>query len=173
MNLDAINNQDPEDQLDSLFEVIDALEDEQANTPSFFDKLFNAVGTLHTYGANALYGFGISIDQEVPQEYLPTLSQGGLQLPDKSYYVAKYLTKYHQHIQTMFTLVGLDDVAERADRVVDLETQLALIAMDNAALRDPFATYNKYHVDQVHHMYPRLNLNSYFNAAGEYPFTTL
>jgi len=166
MDLDAINSKTPASQLSSVYKDIQDLEKLVYGSRIFQNKLFAIIGRLHAMGSDVLFGFGVSIDSEVPTQYLPQLSQAGLQLPDKSYYTEKYLVKYAEHIKTMFDLVGLDDSERRANLVIELESQLAQISMDNAALRDPFATYNKYTIAKILRTYPRVALPSYFPAAN-------
>lgn len=166
MNLDAIDAKDPATQLASLYQDIQSVEQEKVGSSAFLTKFFTVVAKLHVRGANALFSFSIAIDSQSPKQYLPTLQQAGLHLPDKSYYNDKYIPRFQQHIETMFSFVNLSDNGARAIRVIEMESALALISLSNDALRDPFATYNKFTAEQVFSKYPRVFLRPYFQAAG-------
>jgi putative endopeptidase len=96
-----------------------------------------------------------------PERYLVFTEQGGLNLPDESYYreekFASTREAYLGHIQRMFeltaehlpTTAGLDNAAVRAQRVFDLETALAATHWDNVKTRDSVATYNPLSWDEV------------------------
>ncbi len=79
------------------------------------------------------------------------LSQGGLGLPDRDFYVKQddassaMRGAYRQHVTRMFVLLG--DAPEAARRhaaaVLRLETRLARASMTRDELDDPVATYHK------------------------------
>jgi putative endopeptidase len=81
-----------------------------------------------------------------PERYLVFVEQGGLGLPDESYYrdekFASVREAYVVFVERMFTLAGFDDAAGRAGRVFELETELATHHWDNVATRDSEKTYN-------------------------------
>ena len=65
-----------------------------------------------------------------PEDYVVYLEQGGLGLPDESYYredsYAEIRTAYVAHIARMLGLAGIPDAADKArDRIMALETRLA------------------------------------------------
>jgi predicted metalloendopeptidase len=77
--------------------------------------------------------FGIFVTQGLatPGEVLPYILQGGLGLPEREYYLssdphmADIRSKYRAYIQQIFTLAGIDNAAQRAQRVYDLEMKIA------------------------------------------------
>src|SRR5690606_7058 len=81
-----------------------------------------------------------------PERYLVFVEQGGIGLPDESYFreekFADIRNAYLAFLETMFTLAGLDDAAGRARRVYALETDIATKHWDNVASRDSEKTYN-------------------------------
>jgi len=104
------------------------------------------LGRLERGGTSGLLQAFVDNDPGNPERYLVFLEQGGLGLPDESYYTdekfAEVRTAYVAFVETMFTLVGFDDAAERAGRVFDLETLIAAQHWDNVKTRDSEATYN-------------------------------
>jgi len=104
------------------------------------------LGRLERGGTSGLLQAFVDNDPGNPERYLVFLEQGGLGLPDESYYsdekFAEIRTAYVAFVETMFTLVGFDDAAERAARVFELETAIASHHWDNVRTRDSEATYN-------------------------------
>jgi putative endopeptidase len=101
----------------------------------------DVLNSTNVYTDN-LFGLWIAQDLDHPDRYAPFLLQGGLGMPDRSYYLdpaaamgeirAKYLT----HIAAMLTLVGVSDAAARAARIVDLEHQIAAVHSSREATVD-------------------------------------
>ncbi len=74
-------------------------------------------------------GLWVQQDLNVPTRNAAYLLQGGLGLPDRSYYLdpslAEVRAAYHAHLVAMFRLAGFPDADARAARVLGLETRLA------------------------------------------------
>jgi putative endopeptidase len=76
--------------------------------------------------------FGISVDADPkdPTRYAIFLSQGGLGLRDRNYYLqrsfAAKLDKYQQYVEQLLQLVGWPDAPGNAARIVAIETRIAL-----------------------------------------------
>lgn len=112
---------------------------------SIFEFL-NALGRLERSGITGFAQLFVDNDPGNPERYLVFLEQGGLGLPDESYYreekFAEVRSKYLPFIEKMFTLAGFDDAAARAQRIFALETDIASHHWDNVACRDSNKTYN-------------------------------
>lgn len=109
----------------------------------------HALGELQRTGALAAFGVFVDNDSDDPTVYRSYLYQGGLGLPDESYYrddkYADIRTKYVEHIARMLVLSGRYDEAganTAAQAVLDLETELASHHWDVVRDRDSQATYN-------------------------------
>jgi putative endopeptidase len=117
---------------------IDALD----SIPSFLRiaGAYDRDGRAHLIG---LYDDG---DPGDPERYLPVLLQGGLSLPDESYYrldtFEETRAKYREHLERLLALAGIADAAAQADRAIALETELASHHWDNVRSRDAVETYN-------------------------------
>jgi putative endopeptidase len=76
-------------------------------------------------------GVYVSQDQRNSEQYIVGVTQSGLGLPDRDYYLkpdaklAAARTAYAQYITRLLTLAGQPDAAGAAARVVAFETQLA------------------------------------------------
>ena len=107
------------------------------------------IGVLQRTGVGGGVGLYIDTDSKNSSRYLAHVSQSGLGLPDESYYRdeqhASILGAYPGHIAAMFALVfggTADEYAERAGRIVALETKIAAAHWDVVKRRDADLTYN-------------------------------
>ena len=107
------------------------------------------IGVLQRTGVGGGVGLYIDTDSKNSSRYLVHVSQSGLGLPDESYYRdeqhASILGAYPGHIAAMFALVfggTADEYAERAARIVALETRIAAAHWDVVKRRDADLTYN-------------------------------
>ncbi len=110
------------------------------------DAVLTELGRLERTGITGFAQLFVDNDPGNPERYLVFVEQGGLGLPDESYYreekFADVRAKYVPFLESMFALAGLDDAAARARRVFALETELATHHWDNVASRDSEKTYN-------------------------------
>jgi putative endopeptidase len=110
------------------------------------DALLPVIGRLERGGTSGFLQAFVDNDPGNPERYLVFLEQGGLGLPDESYYkeekFAEIRTAYLAFLEKMFALAGLEDAGARATRVFDLETTIASHHWDNVRSRDSEATYN-------------------------------
>ncbi|MET0191581.1 MAG: M13-type metalloendopeptidase [Pseudonocardia sediminis] len=108
-------------------------------------QLATLLGRRQRDGRAALFGEFIATDLEDSTRYLVNLDQGGLGLPDESYYredeSAPIREAYVEHLEQLAGLVGLTDPAGVAEQVMDLETALAEVSWDQVANRDAEKTY--------------------------------
>jgi putative endopeptidase len=111
-------------------------------------ELLETIGHLEKHGLSGFFQLFVDNDPGNPERYLVFVEQGGISLPDESYYREEKFQQirdaYLSHIQTMFELAGLDDAPRRAQRVFDLETAIAAQHWDNVKSRDSEKTYNLY-----------------------------
>ena len=112
-------------------------------------SLAGVLGRLQRRGAGGGVGLYVDTDAADSSRYLVHLTQSGLGLPDESYYRddqhASILGAYPAHIAAMFALVfggTPDEHAERAGRIVALETRIAAAHWDVVRRRDADLSYN-------------------------------
>lgn len=110
------------------------------------DALLTTLGRLERRGVAGVVQLFVDNDPGDPERYLVFVEQGGIGLPDESYYRdeahADTRTAYRGHVERMLALAGLDDAGARAERVIALETALAGHHWDKVRNRDAQATYN-------------------------------
>ena len=131
-------------------------------------ELVALAGRLFRADVSGLFYIYPAPDAGNPDRVLLYTGQGGLGLPDESYYreekFAPMVSAYRDHVRTMFTLAGIADAEAAAGRVVDLETSLASHHWDNVTLRDPQKTYNLKSSEEAAALFPLLG--TWFDAAG-------
>lgn len=112
--------------------------------------LAEEVARLHAAGVNVLFRLGPTQDAKDSNKTIANLSQAGLTLPDRDYYLKtdakseELKAKYVAHVQKMFALLGHDAAraAAEAKAVMEMETALAKVSADRVTLRDPQKRYN-------------------------------
>ncbi len=142
--------------------------DELAST----EDVLRLLAGFHAQGIDACFGRSPSPDAKNSGVYAFYLSQGGLGLPDRDYYLSDKFTKqreaYAVHIAKMFTLLGEDPGSAKthADTVVQLETALAKASKSRVDLRDPIANYHKMKVEDILRDFPGTPISTYLSASG-------
>ncbi|HJZ95609.1 MAG TPA: M13 family metallopeptidase N-terminal domain-containing protein, partial [Candidatus Solibacter sp.] len=136
---------------------------------------------LHRYGVNALFTFGSRPDAKDSMRTIAILSQGGLSLPDREYYLktdtksVEIRDRFVQHMRKMFLLLG--DTAENAPKhaqmVLDFETILAKASMDRVSLRDPNKIYHIMTKAELAEITPKFPWDEYFKGTGAPAFERL
>ncbi|MGB3413120.1 MAG: M13 family metallopeptidase N-terminal domain-containing protein, partial [Microbacteriaceae bacterium] len=124
--------------LEGLFQQVDSVTD----LPSFLSLL----GELERKGLAAAINLFVDNDPGNPERYIVLFQQGGLGLPDESYYreesFAEIREKYQAHLVRMLTLAGLENPEAQAAAIFALETKIASFHWDNVKSREATLTYN-------------------------------
>src|SRR5581483_4498143 len=90
----------------------------------------------------------ITIDQKNPDRYIAAISQSGLGLPDRDYYLKNEAVftdlraKYSAHIARMLELAGAKTAPTDASSILDIETRIARLHWPAAKRRERDLTYN-------------------------------
>lgn len=134
-------------------------------------ELLALAGRLFRADVSGLFYIYPAPDAGNPERVLLYTGQGGLGLPDESYYreekFAPLVQSYREYVGTMFGLAGVADPEGAAARVVALETALASHHWDNVTLRDPQKTYNLKSAGEASELFPLLD--TWFEAADIVP----
>ena len=103
---------------------------------------------LEMRGIGGIFGAAIYPDAMDSNTNILYMGQGGLSLPDESYYreeqFAEIRTAFLDHVAKMCALVGIADGAKIADQILTLETEIATHHWDQVKDRDATLTYNKH-----------------------------
>ena len=156
------------DPLRPFLKAIDELPDKSALMP--------LLARLHRASLPAFLGLGVAGDFKNPDVNIGFVTQGGLGLPDRDYYLKedddsrKLRADYEAHVARIFTLAGSEPAAaaKTAASIVAFETELAKVQRPRVELRDPNKTYNKIDRKGLKAIAPELDWDTYFAALG-YP----
>lgn len=150
--------------LKPYFDQIDALTN--------VDGLVQLSGELRQLGVGALHSIYVGQDDKKSDEYIAYLSQGGLGLPDQAYYTksdeksVEIQNAYKEHLAKMFSLMGKEEGKSIAEKVYNIELQLAEVSMTRVERRDPDKTYNKMSREELASLSSNINWDNYFTAVG-------
>jgi putative endopeptidase len=117
-------------------------------------------------------GIYIFPDPADPTKYTVGITQSGLGMPNRDYYLNKgghfdtYRDAYKGYVTKIFELIGDSNAAASADAVIALETKLAAVQWEPERQRDVQATNNP--VDRVglKKMIPAIDWDSMLPVAG-------
>jgi predicted metalloendopeptidase len=147
---------------------------------------FEAIAALkHKSGIPALLarfkqiGIATPVDLDFDQDrrnstaYVAYLSQAGLGLPDRDYYLdnddpkqVAIRKKYVEHVERMMAMAGSKTPKQDAADIVAFETALAQINWTRVESRDPVKTYHKIATRDLPAYAPGFDWNAYLAAAG-------
>ncbi len=134
------------------------------------EALAEFVGGLERRGGGGFFGAYVNTDDRDSDRYLVTIVQGGIGLPDETYYreekFADIRSAYLAHVEKMFTLAGWAEPAAAAQQVLDVETRLAAGHWERAETRDVIKAYNLTTFDGLHELAPSLPWRTWATALG-------
>src|SRR5690348_14163290 len=123
-------------------------------------------------GISTPYRMFVGQDRKASDRYALNVSQGGLGMPDRDYYLSadpkqvETRNKYLQHLTNVLTLAGEANAAVRAQSILDLETRIAQVHWTRAESRDALKTYNKMSLADVRKLAPGFDFPAYIKADG-------
>ena len=145
-----------------LLEQIDGLAD--------LGGLATFLGSFERRGGGGLFGSYVDTDDRNSDRYVVNVLQGGIGLPDESYYreekFAEIREKYHAYLARILTLADRPDPEDTATRVVALETRLAKGHWERAETRDVLKTYNLTSLEDLRAMVPSFDFHAWVTALG-------
>ncbi|MFI3286142.1 MAG: M13 family metallopeptidase [Rikenellaceae bacterium] len=136
------------------------------------DELTKTIAAMHREIANPFFGAYISTDLMSSNDNIMYISQSGLSMGTKDYYVeeryAELREKYQAYIEKLFSLAGytVDDAARIAKSVMTIELAIAEASSSNVELRDNYANYNMMTIADFKAKYDALNWDLYAETIG-------
>lgn len=128
------------------------------------------LGELERIGGAGLFGSYVDSDDRDSDRYLVNLYQGGLGLPDESYYTdekfADVREKYVGYLERLLGLAEHPDPAGAATRILALDTRLAEGHWERAETRDVQKTYNLRTYQQLQELAPAFDWHAYITNLG-------
>lgn len=133
-------------------------------------SLIRQIAALQQVGVPGLLTLFVRTDSKNSDQYVTYLNQGGLGLPNESYYrEAKYESlraSYVTHVAKILTLASISHAEKAAAQIVAIETAIAKGHWDVVQSRDADKTYNKFTRSQLNALAKGLDLDTWFEAMG-------
>jgi len=138
------------------------------------DQLPELLAHLELINVNAFLGFGSQQDFKDATREIAVVSQGGLGLPEKDYYLRtgekdeEIRKQYVQHIGNILKLLGTSDAQASSDAqaIMKLETALAKVSLDITSQRDPHNIYHLMPDSGLQALAPVLNWEHFYSSTG-------
>jgi len=152
--------------LKSAFATIDQIKD--------LNGIIKEASYIHTVSSAPLFDFYVGQDEMNSSKYQVYLIQGGLSLPDRTYYFdtddrAKTIRdKFIVHLGNMFEIMGYEKPKAKlaANRLMVMETALAKTSRKREDTRDPFTNYTKMSFGALSSLTPNIDWKVFMNGAG-------
>jgi endothelin-converting enzyme/putative endopeptidase len=128
------------------------------------------LGEFEQVGGSGPFGVYVDVDAKNSDRSLVNLTQGGLGLPDESYYhdekFAEVREKYVAYLSRMFALAGRADADAAAATVMAVETRLSRGHWERAETRDVQKTYNLLTLAELHELCPAFDWEAFIRNLG-------
>jgi putative endopeptidase len=130
------------------------------------------LGRLLRQGTTGPFAGYVATDDRVPTEMIVRLTQSGLGLPDRDYYLrseAALTSKrdaYRNYLTQILTLAGEPNAPARAAAILAFETRLAQAHWTQVQNRDDEKLYNKMTPAELARLAPGFDWNRYLQEAG-------
>ena len=137
-------------------------------------ELTDLLAHYQLINVNAFFSYGEQQDFRDARKQIAVVDQGGLQLPERDYYLRagdaaeKTRQQYVQHITNMLKLLGEPDAkaASDAQKIMQLETALAKVSLDITSQRDPKNVYHPMPVSALAELAPDIAWTDLFARTG-------
>jgi putative endopeptidase len=139
------------------------------------------IAHLQRSGVSVFFAFGSLPDGKDSSRTIAGLRQGGLSLPDREYYLktdpksVEIRQRFVEHMKKMFQLAGDSPEAagDKAQKVIDLETQIAKASLDRVSMRDPNKVYHVISRKDLADLSSGFDWDVFFKGTGAPAFDTL
>ncbi len=160
--------------LETHLKAIAAINDKKQLAAALGETLRADVDALNNtnFHTSHLFGLWVAPGFNDSDHYAAYLLQGGLQLPDRDYYLSDsehmrdIRSKYQPHVSAMLKLVGFTDTDARAERIVALEHAIAEKHLSLAENDDIHKANNTWKQADFAAKAPGLDWGEYFRGAG-------
>lgn len=135
-------------------------------------QMVRFVGELGVLGVNPLLGVSVSQDMKNSTEYILYLSQSGLGLPDRDYYLEKgdsfqkARDAYRDYLKFLYAQAETKAPGKAAQQCFAFEKALAKIQWSRVDNRDRDKTYNKFVPRKLSRLSNRFAWADFFEANG-------
>jgi len=134
-------------------------------------ELAAVLARLQARGVNVFFRFGSEVSRDNSARTIGGISQGGLGLPDRDYYLKnsarnrKVRAAYRKFIIESFVLAGRtkSEAQRAAEEVMSIETVLAKASLSRVARRNPYAIWHPGTLKRLRALAPGIDWNGYFS----------
>jgi putative endopeptidase len=155
-------------------DAIAAIRDKHELARALGESLRADVDALNNtnYHTPNLFGLWVAPGFNDSEHYAAYLLQGGLQMPDRQYYLADsdrmrdIRAKYQAHVSAMLKLAGFTDTDARAQHIIELEHAIAEKHLSLAENEDIQKANNPWKQSDFAAKAPGLDWAEYFRGAG-------
>jgi putative endopeptidase len=117
----------------------------------------------------SLFNFFVDVDLKDPNRYAFYITEAGLGLPDRDYYLkpdfSAQKAAYQNYIATLLRVLNWPEADNSAKEVVEFETKIAEASWTKAQQRDLIATYNPMSIQQLKKLAPGFAWEKFFAEA--------
>ena len=122
----------------------------------------------------SMFDVGVGADQRNASMNIVGISQGGIGLPERDYYLkdddqtVKVRESYKAYLKSLLMMVGNDEATatKKMEAVMAIETRIAKASYDRVKLRDIDANYHKMPYSQLVSEFPGIDWGQYFFIQG-------
>ena len=132
------------------------------------EEIVNLAADLHRQGIPMFFSIDSGPDDKNSEYYAFRLSQGGISLPNRDYYLEppfeKIRQQYRDHIRNMFLIYGIQETeaAKYSEVVYKIEEMMAKASRSPVDLRDPERNYNPVHLNRISEISQKIDFTLYF-----------
>jgi|TARA_B000000460_G_scaffold239969_1_gene205015 endothelin-converting enzyme/putative endopeptidase len=144
---------------------------ESINALDSYESVAEYFAHMSRMSTSIPFGFYVYPDAKDPQTNAMYVSQSGLGLPDREYYLSdedkfkEFRTAYVEYISDVMEMAGVDNAKAAAERVLELETKLAEAQWTRVESRNADKTYNKMTASEVDELLGSFDFARYLKAA--------
>ncbi|MCU7994815.1 M13 family peptidase [Shewanella glacialipiscicola] len=130
------------------------------------------MGTLLTHGSGIPFGFYVNNDAKNSTQYAVYVSQSGLTLPDRDYYLkddpkfAANRQAMAKYVTDLLTEAGYQNAKRAAKSVADIEMMIAKSQWSRVESRDANKAYNKLDRAELQKLTGQFDINAFAASAG-------
>jgi putative endopeptidase len=137
-------------------------------------SLAKEAAAIRMSASSPLFSLYVNQDDRISSKYAIFINQGGLSLPDRSYYfdqdpqATRVRKQFTEYLTKMLGIIGYaeKDAAKASEGILKLETSLAKYSRKLEETRDPDKNYNKYPAAKLKALMPDFDWDVYLSTLG-------
>ena len=147
-----------------LMQKVDSIND--------FEDVNSVIKELMKEGISSFFELSSAEDKKDSNIYSFYITQGGISLPDRDYYLkkehAKVIEDFKNHIVKMFKLYGENEKTGGSyrDSILKIENYLAEASRSSVELRDEIKNYNRFSIQQIKKRFDAIDLLGIYSYLG-------